>query len=197
MDAAKQLFSAWKLQGKLPLREVYSIFQGPCSHLQWMKPLLDGIIVPQHAFISTLAAHKALPTVDNICSRGMLMVNRCVLCGMAMENHQHLFFSCSYSTKVMQGLLIWQGYTRRILSLKHELYKLARYKCKTWRKKLACCALAAGIYGLWHERNRRIFVGQSRSVEQLLRWIKYCVCVRMYAWQKGILSYDVFHVLVA
>ncbi|XP_074289222.1 uncharacterized protein LOC141614371 [Silene latifolia] len=196
MEAAQQLLCTWQLQGKLPLREVYSIFHGPCPTLQWMKLLLDGVIVPWHAFISTLAAHQALPTVDNICSRGMPMVNRCVLCGSAMETHQHLFFSCPYSNKVMQGTLTWQGIIRRILNLKHKLNKLARYRCKTWRKKLSCCALAAGIYGLWHERNKRIFVGHCRSPDQLLRWIKYCVCLRMYAWQKGILNYDMLNVLI-
>ncbi|XP_074288446.1 uncharacterized protein LOC141613602 [Silene latifolia] len=196
LDAAQALFHEWHARGKLPLAKIYNIFHGISLTLKWMKPLLDGVVTPQHAFISTLAAHGALPTTDNICTRGLVLISRCVLCYNALETHQHLFFGCPFSNIVMQGLLHWQGITRRVLSLKHELYKLALYQCKTWRKRLGCCAVAAGIYGLWHERNRRIFVGTSRSAEQILRWIKYCVCLRMYAWNKGILNYELSNVLL-
>ncbi|XP_074277953.1 uncharacterized protein LOC141601558 [Silene latifolia] len=196
LDAAQALFQEWHARGKLPLAKIYNIFRGNSPTLKWMQPLMDGVVTPQHAFISTLAAQGALPTTDNICTRGLVLISRCVLCYNALETHQHLFFGCPYSNIVMQGLLHWQGIIRRILSLKHELYKLAHYRCRTWRKRLACCAIAAGIYGLWHERNRRIFVGTSRSAEQLLRWIKYCICLRMYAWNKGILTYELSNVLL-
>ncbi|XP_074298481.1 uncharacterized protein LOC141629362 [Silene latifolia] len=55
---AKRLFQVWATNGKLPLQEVYSIFHGTHYDLRWMKPLLDGIVLPKHAFVVTLVAHN-------------------------------------------------------------------------------------------------------------------------------------------
>ncbi|XP_074318595.1 uncharacterized protein LOC141655412 [Silene latifolia] len=185
-DAAQLLFQTWHQQGKFPLNEVYDIFHGTSHELRWMKPLLDSIVVPKHAFIATLVAHHSLATVDKICQRGMHLANRCTLYYTAAETSLHLFFECPFSTALMHGLLAWQGVTRRVLSLKHELYKLALNRTRKGRRKLACCALAEGVYVIWQERNCRIFMGARRTVEQLINLVKYFVCLRMYSWSHGL-----------
>ncbi|XP_074305981.1 uncharacterized protein LOC141641209 [Silene latifolia] len=193
---AKRLFQAWAARGKLPLQEVYSIFHGTHHDLRWMAPILDGIVLPKHAFVTTLAAHNALATVDNVCKRGVLIANRCVLCLRAAETRAHLFFGCSYSKDLMQQVLIWQGTTRQVLSLKHELYKLALSRNRSWRSKLARCSFSAAIYFLWQERNLRVFDGASRDVSTLVKRIKYVVCVRMYAWSNGIFNSQLLQLLL-
>ncbi|XP_074305991.1 uncharacterized protein LOC141641219 [Silene latifolia] len=147
--AAKGLFQTWYQQGNFPLHVVYAIFQGDSHELRWMKPLLDIIVIPKHAFSATIAAQNSLATVDNLCTRGMQLVNRCSLCYAAAETRFHLFFECPFSTDLMHGLLAWQGITRHVLSLKHELYKLALNRTRKGRRKLACCTLAAGVFMLW------------------------------------------------
>ncbi|XP_074266951.1 uncharacterized protein LOC141590246 [Silene latifolia] len=195
-EEAQGLFQVWATAGKLPLQTVYSIFHGTSHELRWMKPILDAIVLPKHAFVATLAAHHALATVDNLCKRGILMVNRCVLCLHASETCSHLFFDCPYSRDLMQGVLLLQGINRRVTSLKHELYKLALNRNKNWRSKVARCSIAAAIYHLWQERNLRIFKGVSRDVDRLLNRVKYVVCVRMYAWNNGIFSSQMLQLFI-
>ncbi|XP_074300959.1 uncharacterized protein LOC141632299 [Silene latifolia] len=193
---AKRLFQAWAAKGKLPLQDVYSIFHGTHHDLRWMAPIMDGIVLPKHAFVATLAAQNALATVDNVCKRGVLIVNRCVLCLQDAETCAHLFFGCPYSKNLMQQVLIWQGTTRQVLSLKHELYKLALSRNRSWRSKLARCSFSAVIYFLWQERNLRVFDGVRRDVSVLLKQIKYVVCVRMYAWSNGIYNSQMLQLLL-
>ncbi|XP_074300969.1 uncharacterized protein LOC141632309 [Silene latifolia] len=190
--AAKHCFQKWMVMNKFPLHEAYQCFHGVHPEPKWMQPIIDSIVIPKHAFTATLAAHHGLATVDNICTRGMAMVNRCTLCYSAAENTQHLFFVCPFSNGILQEVLVWQGVTRRVLSLKHELYKLALYRGKIWKRKIACCALAATIHHIWQERNARIFKGVRRTPAQILARIKYEVCVRFYAWQRGV---DTDHLL--
>ncbi|XP_074300960.1 uncharacterized protein LOC141632300 [Silene latifolia] len=193
---AKRLFQAWAAKGKLPLQDVYSIFHGTHHDLRWMAPIMDGIVLPKHAFVATLAAQNALATVDNVCKRGVLIVNRCVLCLQDAETCAHLFFGCPYSKNLMQQVLIWQGTTRQVLSLKHELYKLALSRNRSWRSKLARCSFLFVIYFLWQERNLRVFDGVRRDVSVLLKQIKYVVCVRMYAWSNGIYNSQMLQLLL-
>ncbi|XP_074263775.1 uncharacterized protein LOC141586456 [Silene latifolia] len=107
-------------------------------------------------------------------------------CCSAAESSQHLFFQCPFSRHLMQQVLAWMGVTRGVLSLKHELYKIALCRGTRWRRKAVCCSLAAAVYYIWQERNRRIFDGGCLRVDQLIRKLKYDVCVRMYAWSRGV-----------
>ncbi|XP_074288043.1 uncharacterized protein LOC141613200 [Silene latifolia] len=183
---AQHCFQTWMTRQKFPLHEAYNLFHGEHFEPKWMRPILDTIVIPKHAFTATLAAQNGLATVDNICSRGLVMVNRCTLCFRSNEDDRHLFFDCPFSNGLLQQILVWQGVNRRVLSLKHERYKLAPCRGKSWQIKVACCALVATIHHIWQERNMRIFQGVCHSFAQILARIKYEVCVKIYAWQRGI-----------
>ncbi|XP_074265640.1 uncharacterized protein LOC141588080 [Silene latifolia] len=181
LAAAHASLQEWSRTGKLHLYQVYAIFHGRHSNLQWAKPTLDGVVMPRHAMLVRMAVQKGLATTDNLNRRGLHLVNRCYLCMAAAEDHPHLFFSCSFSRAVYQTILLWLGVTRRPLCLHQELLKLSRYRGKGWRKKRARCSLAATVYFLWQERNWRIFRGVSRTIEQVVYQIKYYVSIRLYA----------------
>ncbi|XP_074289181.1 uncharacterized protein LOC141614323 [Silene latifolia] len=163
------LFQDWNAAGRLPLKDIYQIFRGSHNVLKWLTPLTDSIVIPKHVVVATLVSQQALATVDNICKRGILFANRCVLCCSAAESSQHLFFQCPFSKHLMQQVLAWMGVTRGVLSLKHELYKIALCRGTRWRRKAACCSLAAVVYYIWQERNRRVFDGGCLRADQLMR----------------------------
>ncbi|XP_074315119.1 uncharacterized protein LOC141651299 [Silene latifolia] len=181
LSNAQNLLRDWSSAGKLMLHKIYPMFHGRHPTLQWTRPLMDPVVMPRHAVITRMAVQNGLPTVDNLIRRGMVMVNRCVLCLADMESIRHLFFTCPYSHDVMQRVLLWLGLTRRPLCLRQELLKLSRYKGKGWRKKWARCCIAAAVYLIWQQRNWRLFDRGSRSVEHLVNQIKYFVSIRLYA----------------
>ncbi|XP_074313963.1 uncharacterized protein LOC141649166 [Silene latifolia] len=181
VDIAKNLLSGWSLSGSLLLHRVYSVFKGRHSNLPWTKPLMDQVVLPKHAIITRLAVQNGLSTVDNLNRRGMVIVNRCSLCFADLESIRHLYFACPFSSSVYQQILLWMGVTRRPLCLRQELLSLSRYKGKGWKKKWARGCIAAMVYLLWQERNRRLFEETSRTVDQLVKLIKYFVSIRLYS----------------
>ncbi|XP_074288736.1 uncharacterized protein LOC141613893 [Silene latifolia] len=168
------------------LRTVYQIFRGITPKLYWTKAIMDPVNVPRHRVIILLAMQNCLSTTDNLCKRGFHIVSHCVLCFKAEESTQHLFFACEYSSCVLQALFTWQGFTRRHLSLNHELRRLAQVTGKNLRKKWAKCTLAAVVYNLWAERNARIFQDTSRSSDQFIYMIKNVIRVRVLAYMNDL-----------
>ncbi|XP_074289508.1 uncharacterized protein LOC141614662 [Silene latifolia] len=118
---AKASLQEWSRTSKLQLYQVYAVFHGRHSNLQWAKPILDGVVMPRHAMLVRMAVQRGLATTDNLNRRGLHLVNRCYLCLAAAEDHPHLFFLCSFSRTVYQNILLWLGVTRRPFCLHQEL----------------------------------------------------------------------------
>ncbi|KAI8567999.1 hypothetical protein RHMOL_Rhmol02G0164200 [Rhododendron molle] len=61
--------------------------------------------VPRWAFIEWLALLGRLSTKDRLYSWGVVSDQRCVLCQVENESHEHLFFACAYSSAMWDSLL--------------------------------------------------------------------------------------------
>ncbi|XP_074288858.1 uncharacterized protein LOC141614004 [Silene latifolia] len=141
----------------------------------------DRSIVPSHRVVAILAAQRRLATVDNLQHRGLQFVNRCTLCKHDLETHQHLFFRCSFSQEVWTALKQWQHLPVSNFDLLEQ--KKWSYDSRSqvgWAAAWFRTALAAAIYGLWMERNRRIFMNQECSAQTVVNRVKYNVAVRLY-----------------
>ncbi|XP_074283565.1 uncharacterized protein LOC141608112 [Silene latifolia] len=141
-----------------------------------------NVIVPKHRICAILAASKHLPMVDLLISRGLLLINRCVLCQAAAESHDHLFFSCTFSQEVWNALLQWMHLCSRSDNLWTELHWMAQTKGQRhWKNMWRKTCLAVAVYYLWQERNQRIFTGHQHSTAFLLSQIQFTVKHRLLA----------------
>ncbi|XP_074282666.1 uncharacterized protein LOC141607205 [Silene latifolia] len=95
IQQAKQLLLTPEYKGM-----VYEGLRNKWPVLPYHRTLGDSLNIPKHSFIGLLAAENSLPTVDNLCKRGMVLVNRCALCESAAETAAHLFFDCPFYTEV-------------------------------------------------------------------------------------------------
>jgi hypothetical protein len=66
-------------------------------HLLWFKGH-----IPRHSFILWLASLDRLRTMDRL--HGGVPTTTCILCGIHMETHEHLFFECSYTGLVWTSI---------------------------------------------------------------------------------------------
>ncbi|XP_074303652.1 uncharacterized protein LOC141638133 [Silene latifolia] len=98
------------------------------------------------AAYSYLRAQKKLATVDNMQHRGFYMVNRCSLCEVALDDHAHLFFNCSFSKDIWQQLMHWMGVNHAGLCLLSELENAGVGSKQNWRMAWFCTTLAAAVY---------------------------------------------------
>lgn len=101
----------------------------------------------------------------------------CSLCNSENESYHHPFFDCSFSTVVWQTLVT----KNRVHWMSKKLGEVLRWCCSNVSGKgLSCtalkCTLAATVYGLWRERNNRIFQSVAKRHDQ--------VTAKMVFWNK-------------
>ncbi|XP_039041867.1 uncharacterized protein LOC120180650 [Hibiscus syriacus] len=109
-----------------------------------------------------------LPTRVRLQRMGITTEGNCVLCNNALETRDHLFFHCLTTAFLWDAILNRNGLSNSAASW----VDMETWACEVWKGKsllttilkLARCAF---IYTLWEERNRRIFQGRTRSLEDL------------------------------
>ncbi|KAI8550193.1 hypothetical protein RHMOL_Rhmol06G0085900 [Rhododendron molle] len=89
-----------------------------------------------------------------------------VLCKNARETHHHLFFRCSFSSIVWHHILR----TTSILGIPDTLADIVEWfvwngKNKDFRSLILSRMLAATVYGIWRERNVRVFQNLTTQID--------------------------------
>ncbi|KAJ1703591.1 hypothetical protein LUZ63_003370 [Rhynchospora breviuscula] len=121
-------------------------------------------------FLSLLCADKLL-TQQQLHRRNMFVTPRCVMCqSNLLEDAAHLFFNCTYATLTWAKL---QAYSQLPNlpsgeSLRHSMASTVQHVCRD--KKLSTVT-ATFFWGLWLERNNRVFRGKNRSPDLLANWL--------------------------
>ncbi|XP_019251055.1 PREDICTED: uncharacterized protein LOC109229966 [Nicotiana attenuata] len=106
--------------------------------------------------------------------RGMGYVEdvTCSLCNGEEETVDHLFFKCSYASRIWAAMLQWQGIHRQPMIWADELHWAERYyKGRSTKAELYKLVLAGKLYYIRQERNSRIFNKVQRSEAIICRSI--------------------------
>ena len=157
----------------------------PSPKVPWHRLIWFPGNTPRHSFISWLAILQRLSTHDRIYSftPGPLA---CVFCHSGMESHDHLFFNCSYSNFIWQGLLHRMDTSCPAVTWE----SIVNWAAGTWRRKttqhtiLKMC-LGAAIYGIWKERNARTFKFEAKPKDRLLLEIKSLIACQIQCKRKN------------
>ena len=128
--------------------------------------------MPKHTFILWLAVKQKLCTQDKLQRWYPNKVYECSLCGKEVDSHNHLFFKCEFAKLVWQSMckmakfqymdITWDGIVDKLSNVTNGggIWELIKKLC-----------LDATVYYIWQERNSRIFNGQKRSAEDMVRII--------------------------
>ncbi|XP_074301494.1 uncharacterized protein LOC141632888 [Silene latifolia] len=179
-DEALHIINSWVHNGHFQVVKAYNWFKSKGDRVYWFKALHGDSIIPSHKFTISLAIMHKLPTTDLLVTRGMLMVNRCVLCKCKAETHRHLFFNCVFSQQVWTALLQWMNIGNRTINLWSEIRWIAQAKgLRHWKHALHQSCIAAAVYFIWQERNQRIFMGRDSTVAHIISNIKLAMRYRL------------------
>jgi hypothetical protein len=148
------IYSAWEL-----IRD-----SRPTNTLIWFPGH-----IPRHAFIMWIASMERLHIMDRLLNFGVIHAATCILCGVQVETHEHLFFQCPYTSSV------WREIAKRTRIFWPPLnwpnllqWAAATLKStKTFGHNLAKSILSTTMYFIWYERNNRIFHHVHKSVQSL------------------------------
>ena len=120
--------------------------------------------VPRHAFLLWVAIQRKLSTQDRLHRFGIHGPNRCSLCLCNNEDHNHLFFECSFAKA------LWWNVCDRcdIPRMTKSLDEWIRLATVSWHGKSFVnfsrkLGFAATVYCIWQERNARIFADVSKA----------------------------------
>ncbi|XP_012853094.1 PREDICTED: uncharacterized protein LOC105972664 [Erythranthe guttata] len=140
--------------GKLKVGMVYDWIRHMALVKPWGKLIWATSMTPQHSFVLWMAAMERMHTMDRM--EYLELDDTCVLCDVQMENGKHLFFQCSVSSEVWDGICVRMGIARRPTTLKAALKWLKKEVWgNSYRSKAKRCALASLVYHLWEARNKR------------------------------------------
>ncbi|XP_074304825.1 uncharacterized protein LOC141639647 [Silene latifolia] len=164
----------------MQLHKVYDFLREPSRKISWVRAVWNKAVVPKHSFMVVLAMQCKLATIDQLTLRGMQLVNRCVLCKAASEDHPHLFFQCSYSSHIWKHLLDWMGLRGRSMRLKNEMHWIAHRRHKRhWKALWVSSCLNALTYSICEERNSRIFNNVEHDADYVIRRVQFLVSVKL------------------
>ncbi|KAK9732835.1 hypothetical protein RND81_04G025900 [Saponaria officinalis] len=185
--AAGLVVRSWIKNGSFDTSVAYQFFRSIRPRFFDAKVFWAGVISPKLCVTTVLALQNKLSTIDNICARGIVMVNRCVLCKSALESVGHLFFGCDYSSYVWHHLLVWLAFNRRAWALSRELeWVLKKVRRRHWRSQWLQVAFASAIHYIWLERNHRIFLDHEMEGASLISRLKFHISVRVLYRAKGV-----------
>ncbi|XP_074297069.1 uncharacterized protein LOC141627745 [Silene latifolia] len=132
----------------------------------WDKMVWNSWCIAKHSFISWLLAREALQLKDKLLLLGILPDDRCFLCGIASETHQHLFIQCCYTRKMValisQKLHIGLPVTNLFVWLQTKPW--ARIK-----KMVTLVWIQALYYSIWHQRNKARIEGVVQQPEKVVQ----------------------------
>ncbi|XP_071728294.1 uncharacterized protein [Rutidosis leptorrhynchoides] len=132
-------------------------------HVVWFKQL-----VPKDAFILWLVICDRLPTQERISKWKPSFNSLCPLCGRIPDSIDHLFFECCYSRnvwKIMKSMILFQGLTCKIGDIITSMSNYP-FKNQIW-SVITRLVIAAAVYYIWQERNKRLFKGEKKNEKDL------------------------------
>lgn len=142
------------------------------NKVDWYELIWFSNCTPKHSFIMWIAMHGRLATQDRLAKwypdRQMVYS----LCEACPDSINHLFFECPFSYKVWyefkkkseQNTMPdkWDDIVRCMMSQRFN---------KSIKSMLRRIGLAACVYYIWNERNKRMFTNEKQDVEAVTKTI--------------------------
>ncbi|KAJ1692316.1 hypothetical protein LUZ63_009014 [Rhynchospora breviuscula] len=117
-------------------------------------------------FLYFLSLRRIL-TQDQLLKRKILVTPHCSMCHQSiMEDAQHLFCDCTFAIDIWSRLQFSTSVTEsieRVFCFLHDATVAGTRVRKT--------TMAAALWGMWKERNNRIFRNERRNSQALHDWI--------------------------
>ncbi|XP_038994982.1 uncharacterized protein LOC120119180 [Hibiscus syriacus] len=146
----------------------------------WQKLLWFPLHIPKYSLITWMAFLDKLPTKVRLQRMGVTNDTICVLCSTEPESRDHLFLSCPIVASLWESIFSFSGLNFAACSWDEFLTQARNnWKQKSLFSLVMKLALNTLVYFLWEERNKRLFQGRSRTIEDLLKAIKDVVSVHL------------------
>ncbi|CAL1383108.1 unnamed protein product [Linum trigynum] len=83
---------------------VWSSLRVKYAVVDWVKLVWGKNYVPRNSFLAWMIMLDSVVTKQKLMTWGKQTDGLCVLCGIAVETREHLFFACAFSRQVVMAL---------------------------------------------------------------------------------------------
>jgi hypothetical protein len=157
----------WRTKkGTYSCSETWEVLREKLPTVSWWRTIWFSQAIPKHSFILWLVFWDALPTKDIMIFWGFVGNFICSFCHGCLESRDHLFFSCSFSSRVWKRVIA----TCFISNPRKEWEDI---KGKSIWTTLCKVCLGASIYHLWRQRNDLLHGNVPRTEEQIIAHIPW------------------------
>jgi len=140
---------------KFSTKDTWNHIRTISNTVTWHRGVWFAHETPKLSFSVWLAAHDRLATGARLRQWNIGETGVCYLCNSCLESRDHLFFLCSYSSKVWETLakgLFKQHYTTDWSQLLTFLSGHMKEKIESFLMRYT---FQIFVYTIWRERNRR------------------------------------------
>lgn len=131
------------------VKRIYTLLDGDYEKVHWDKFIWCRLVIPKHRLILWLVMHNRLHTGDRLQRMGVRQSSSCLICGLGNETQDHLFFSCCFSSVVLQEIGIWLGWSITNMIVQSMIQRLARSRVSKFTKQAYAMSIAAMVYHIW------------------------------------------------
>ncbi|KAG7578318.1 hypothetical protein ISN45_Aa03g025130 [Arabidopsis thaliana x Arabidopsis arenosa] len=159
--------AVWEVNG-LPCKSfsskaVWNSIRVSREKCSWAPLVWHKLVIPKNATTTWLFILNRNPTLDRMASWGYDIEKDCLLCGVAQETRNHLFFECSFSAQVWNLITQRLGISSPPTIWDQVLLWLPNAMTTKHSKFAILHGWQGAIYELWRERNRRYHDGLTVS----------------------------------
>ncbi|XP_074278662.1 uncharacterized protein LOC141602257 [Silene latifolia] len=147
----------------------YELLRQKYQEVHWHKYVWNNWVIPKHQFVGWLIAREALQLKDRLFTLGIASDDICLLCGAAAEDFEHLFQTCSYSSKIMYEVARLCEFTSPPRNVVHWV---GDCKLSQLKEGMFLCIIHAAHYHIWIQRNKARVDGCLLRPEAVLKLIK-------------------------
>ncbi|XP_020679888.1 uncharacterized protein LOC110097698 [Dendrobium catenatum] len=160
------------------------LFHANLEDVAWNKFIWHKGFALRFACFTWMALLGKLKTADNLISKGIQVNAGCIFCSGHLESHSHVFFECDYSFSIMTGLFPCMNtfYLRPNIMQTFDFLSNIRSHVKN-ECNLCYITVAAMVYFIWRERNRRRFSGDWISPNDLKMTIIHAILAKVQNWK--------------
>ncbi|GKD97992.1 putative reverse transcriptase domain-containing protein [Tanacetum coccineum] len=141
--------------------------------VSWYSIAWFSQAIPRHAFHMWLIMRRSLKTQDKMRPWDVgpdidPSLMKCSLCDSLMDSHEHLFFECSFSSKVWLLIRHLAGMESVAPILEDIITWFLPIATKhSFNSIVGKLLFGAAAYYIWIERNNRLFKKSRRSPEEI------------------------------
>jgi hypothetical protein len=122
--------------------------------MNWKKIVCFSVAIPWHSFFLWLVFRDAIVTNERMCKWGYAGDCLCPFCRGKLESREHLFFKCSFSSRVWRKLMA----SCLVFNLVEGWKEVAQWcvvalKGDSLKTRLCKLSIGAAVYHLWKHRN--------------------------------------------